>query len=794
MTLVFNRWGLFTVLILTFWQICLYAASPDASMPEGVIKNPSFENGDNENVEGWHSRWTWDHTGVKLTWDTNAVSGKRSVKISSDTLVDAQWHQKLVVKPYSRYRLSGWVKTAGVEPGTGGGAMVCADTFHGIISSRPLTGTHGWTNITVEFETEYSDAIEILCVLGLQGQSLGTAWFDDIALELLNTKTLNPSFSVDASCTGAPISVYLYGQFIEHVGRCIFGGIWAEMLEDRKFFYSVCSNESPWKVIGPVQSVTMITSNSYSGEYTPEITGKDSGIVQQWLALRKGKEYTGRIVLSGETSAVPVQVSLVWGDKPGDRQNVTISRLHQEYTKYPLRFRAEGDTDNGRLEITGNGRFRIGAVSLMPADNVNGLRADTLKVLKELNAPCYRWPGGNFVSGYNWKDGIGDPDRRPPRKNPAWDGMEDNDFGIDEFMFYCSELNTEPFIIVNSGLGGVTSVMEEMEYILGGAESPLGRARADNGHAEPYNVRFWGIGNEMFGGWQLGYMPVEQYAKKHNLFARTMKKKYPSIILFAVGEAGYGWSKYMLEHCADNMDYITQHLYRGWLPGLAAHVAQLPTAVKNLCNEYRHLFARVPEVKGKNIKVAFDEWNHQYGPFLYGPLGNRYYLRDALGISACLHEMFRNSDIVTFANYSSTVNAVGCIKASKTDAQLETTGLAITLYRERFGTLPVKINGTPEPLDVCAALTEDRKVLTIGIVNPSRKEYMVPMMIKGIKVTVNGTAWRIAGNDEALYNAPDMEPQVTIETEEIVLTNNVLLIPPISVSLYHFPVVEPAAD
>lgn len=758
------------------------------------LLNASFEEGKNDKPNSWGDRWARGHEKVKLTWDTHAFSGKRSVKISSDTPVDAQWHQIIRVKPYSTYRLGAWIKTVGVQPGSGKGVFVCADNFSGITASGPLTGTHGWTNVTVEFKTGHSDAVELLCVLGLRGQSSGTAWFDDITIELLDTKEPVPAFSLDASVTGSPISVYLYGQFIEHVGRCIFGGIWAEMLEDRKFFYPLCSNKSPWHVAGPASSVVMKTDNSYVGKYTPEITGRQCGIAQSGLGLRKGKVYTGRIILSGSTSAAPVRVRLVWGAGQHQSETVTIDTLHNQYTKYPLRFTAGSDTDNGRLEITGNGTFRIGAVSLMPADNIHGLRNDTMDVLKQLNAPCYRWPGGNFVSGYNWKDGIGDPDTRPPRKNPAWDGMEDNDFGIDEFMYYCRELETEPFIIVNAGLGGITSALEEMEYVLGTANSPMGQLRAANGHPRPYKVRFWGVGNEMFGGWQLGYMPVEQYAKKHNLFAETMKKKYPSIIIFAVGEAYGGWSKYLLKHCGNNMDYITQHFYRGYLPGLAAHVRQLPRAVKNLSREYRTLFNTVPELKGKNITVAFDEWNHQYGPYIYGQLGNRYYLRDALGISACLHEMFRNSDIVTFANYSSTVNAVGCVKASKTDVQLETTGLALKLYRERFGTLPVKTGGIPEPLDVCAALTTGRKAITIGIVNPSVKEYTVPMTVKGITLEKKGTVWRIAGEDEAMYNAPDHQPQVTIEQKEVTCAGNLLTIPPISVSLYHFPIVKRSGE
>ena len=129
--------------------------------------------------------------------------------------------------------------------------------------------------------------------------------------------------------------------------------------------------------------------------------------------------------------------------------------MTEDFATVSLAFTAKGSTDNGRLEIVGHGQgaFRVGTVSLMPADNVYGWRADTLARLRELNSPVYRWPGGNFVSGYDWRDGIGDPDRRPPRKNPAWKGIEYNDVGLDEFMVLCREIDTEPFIAVNTGLG-----------------------------------------------------------------------------------------------------------------------------------------------------------------------------------------------------------------------------------------------------------------------------------------------------------------------------------------------------
>ena len=276
-----------------------------------------------------------------------------------------------------------------------------------------------------------------------------------------------------------------------------------------------------------------------SGKHTPRVTlagDQPRGIAQHGLGLIQGKTYEGRIWLAAH-DADAVQVSLVWGSEPKDRQVVAIDKPAESFTKTALKFTAGATTDNGRLEITalGKGSVSIGTVSLMPADNIHGMRADTLALLQELDSPVYRWPGGNFVSGYNWKDGIGDRDRRPPRKNPAWTGVEHNDFGLDEFMVFCRYLKTEPYIAVNSGLGDTKSAVEEVEYANGSADTPMGKLRAANGHPEPYGVKFWSIGNEMYGNWQLGHIPLEKYTQKHNEFAEAMRKVDPSIQLIGVG-------------------------------------------------------------------------------------------------------------------------------------------------------------------------------------------------------------------------------------------------------------------
>ena len=749
--------------------------------PPNLLPNASFEQADGNKPAGWQTH-TWSGKGT-FSYADIGRTGARSVMLSSDEGADVSWFANVPVELDSTYRLSGWIKTENVK--TGQRARGALLNLHNIqpTATKAVRGTRDWTKVEVVFETGGEDGVQVNCLFGGWGLATGKAWYDDIRLEKLSTKDWKPGIAIDAAKTGEPVSKYIYGQFIEHLGRCIYGGIWAEMLEDRKFFHAIGAKASPWKPLAGRDGTVMDKADSFVGDHTPRIAGP-GGMVQSGLGLVKGKKYVGRIWLKGTGDAGPVKVSLIWGDGPKGRQSVAVKKLAADYAKTPLEFTAGATTDDARLEITssGKGSFHVGTVSLMPADNVNGMRADTLRLLRELDSPVYRWPGGNFVSGYNWKDGIGDRDRRPPRKNPAWKGVEHNDFGLDEFMTFCRALGTEPYIAVNSGLGDATSAVDQLQYANGGPGTPMGKLRAKNGHPQPYKVKWWGIGNEMYGGWQLGHMPLEKYVKKHNQFAEAMRAEDRSIKLVAVGAAGK-WSEEMMKHCADHMDLVSEHFYVHAKPGLASHVRQAADSVRGKAEAHRRYRKEFASLKGKDIRIALDEWNYWYGPHVYGELGTRYFLKDALGIAAGLNEFARNSEMFFMANYAQTVNVIGCIKTSKTDAAFATTGLALKLYRKHFGAVPVAVTSEP-PLDVAAAWSEDRKTFTIAVVNPTMKQLEIPLAVKGVKLAGTGTRWRIAGKDPMAYNEPGKPPRVTIEEKAVKGISNTLPVAPCSVTLF----------
>jgi len=756
------------------------------------VVNGSFEEMDGENPTGWQPR-SWQRDGAKFAVETAGHTGGRSVMISSEAGADASWVAAVPIKPYSRYRLSGWIKTENLVPGTSRGAQV---NIHGEGDWRtpPVTGTQDWTGVEVEFDAGANDALEVTCLFGGWGRATGKAWFDDVELTRLSGKeTGRPIAVIDAEKTGQPMSKYIYGQFIEHLGRCIYQGLWAEMLEDRKFFWPVGQGESPWKAIGDAGSVKMDKSKPFTGEHTPRATLSGTGpggIVQAGLALTEGKDYVGRVVLAGDRSAAPVVVSLVWGDGPDARQTHAIKEIGREYATLPFSFKAGASTENARLEITSSGRgaFKVGTVSIMPADSIDGFRPGVLALLKELDAPVDRWPGGNFVSGYDWRDGIGDRDRRPPRKNPAWQGVEHNDVGIHEYLDLMRLVGAEPYITVNSGLGDVVMALEELEYANGDPDTKMGRLRAANGHPEPWGVKFWAIGNEMYGDWQLGHMPLADYVKKHIQYAEAMKAKDPSVQVVAVGAVGL-WSETMLTEAANHMDLISEHFYVGHKPGLLSHVNQMPSEIRRIADAHRKYRAAIPALKLKEVPVALDEWNYWYGPAFYGEIGTQYFLEDALGVAAALNEYARQSDVYFMANYAQTVNVIGAIKTSKTAAVLDTTGVILALYRKHFGTIPVAVGGAPEPLDVMACWKDETKsVLTLSIVNPTKRTMTLKLDAGKLVLPKTARLFLVGGLDPRACNVPGQPPQVAIHETADAPFGKKLLVPPISVSLYEISV------
>ena len=589
---------------------------------------------------------------------------------------------------------------------------------------------------------------------------------------------------------GSAISPYLYGQFIEHLGRCIHDGVWAEKLRDRKFL--LAPTNSPWTVVNPDGAPLEVfhdTAGAYGGDHClalwrREAKGGPAGIRQGDLGLVAGKDYVGYAILANPTaSQAPVEIHLAWGEDPNAGQSVRLDQVGREYRRFPFRFRAGATTDSASLSVllSQPAYLWIGCLSLMPADNVNGMRHDTLDLIRKLNPPITRWPGGNFVSGYNWKDAIGDRDRRPPRWERAWNAVEDDDFGLDEFMAFCAAVGTEPYIAVNTGLGSVGNAADEVEYATGSSRTSWGAERACNGHPKPYAVRWWGMGNEMYGDWQLGSVPVERYAIRHDAFVAAMKARQPAIKIIAVGSPGR-WNDVMLPRCAASMDLLSGHHYTerkfrvpSTAEDAAAYERNFLAYSDNVAAGVRRLVTDFRQRRGQgnaaldHVRLAIDEWGivrdwnpAPDGPGI-GPFEHYYTLGDAIAAGRALHELLRSADVVAMANWAQTVNVIAAIKTNRNSACLDPVGHLLALYRAQVGgtLVPVSLSGS-ETVDAVAAWNKASDALSLGLINYSPKaDAAVLLSLPGQTRFASAQAWRITGPDLGATNRPGQPEAVT---------------------------------
>lgn len=678
---------------------------------------------------------------------------------------------------------------------------------------------------------------------------------------------------IDAAKAGEPITPLIFGGYMEPATT----RVWAEMLTDRKFANAITNAPAapvnpffrrfagePWRPLAAEETVEMDAVDPFVGTQSPRVMLDGSaarGIQQGGLRLRGGKSYEGRIYLKGD-SGVKVDVRLVWGKGAGDSQTVPISSLSGEYRTFPLKFTATANAEDAHLEIvgTGNGSFHIGTISLMPADNVQGFHAGMIRLYKEAGFKMAKWPGGNFVSAYDWHDGIGDRDKRPPRKQPMWGNrVEPNDVGIDEFVAFCRLLGAEPYLAINSGFGDARDAAGEVEYCNGSADTRLGKMRAENGSPEPFNIRLWCIGNEMYGPWQYGHMSLNQYWVKHNYIVEAMKKVDPSIKVTVSGasicEKSIGgaekkgdffpdkweppvpeklpyefgslndWDGWLLQNSADNIDHLSEHTYA--YPDLAFDAEKqrfvdvqdaLQFKTRRMANRVGEAFdawqkylERMPSLKQRNIKFIFDEWGVRYrsadgknhrAPGMMSPLSYALYL----------HELFRHSDMVAASCPTGGLFTVLIDDFGEADG-FAAEGLVMKLMANHFtGALPLQVGGnSPQqpvqgtplvdvplvpigsptyPLDVMAALSEDRKTFILSVVNPTEEAHEFSPRIAGLNLRSEGKLWQIAAPSVDTANAPGKKPAVDIvESPQRALPESVG-IPPISVNVYEFEIEE----
>ena len=319
--------------------------------------------------------------------------------------------------------------------------------------------------------------------------------------------------------------------------------------------------------------------------------------------------------------------------------------------------------------------------------DAQGLRTDVLGALDRLHLPLVRYPGGNFVSGYHWEDGVGPRPERPTLRELAWSSIEPNDFGTDEFMDLCAKLDWTPMLAVNLGTGSPEEARNWVEY----CNSPAGTRYADqrvaNGYDAPHGVPIWCLGNEMDGPWQLGHRPAKEYAIVAKQAARMMKIVDPSIELVACGSSlpdmstYLSWDQEVLEYLGGSADYISLHRYVGnhnddtadFLAVTNSVDAQIE-AVDSLCR-----FVQAKRKGRRRPMLCFDEWNVWYknmemdGANKFAPplIEETYNLEDALVVAGFLNSFIRHADVVRIANIAQLVNVIAPVRTRGDDLLIQ---------------------------------------------------------------------------------------------------------------------------
>ena len=554
----------------------------------------------------------------------------------------------------------------------------------------------------------------------------------------------------------ADLNHNVFGNFMEFIENHI-SGMWAEMLWNRKY-EDIGTQPLPehWYADGiKNRAHCVISTEPMMGSACVQLLcledkNGDTALSQRGLAVNTGKRYIGSAWLRQKGICGPVTIAIGRNFGPffTSYGAAIIPDVAEGWQKYNFEFLSDTDDDDAAFSIRfeGEGSLWVDAVSLMPDDNQMGWRADVVEHVKKLRPNILRFPGGCYADIYHWKNAVGDHDLRLPQDNFVWSDVpwdykeshkrigrhrrltEINDVGIDDFLALCEMTGTEPLICVNLGSGTAQEAADWVEYCNGGVETRYGALRAKNGHAAPYGVKIWEIGNEMNGSHEIGYSGLDGYIAGYRRFHEAMSSVDGTLEFMADAELGE-WDTTLLREIGDKMRYLDLHFY----PGFNAEIGRgCPEDV------YEHIFDTLKSVKhglktvrgeiadagltGK-VSAAVCEWNASAGN--WGE--NRVYmatLGNALFGACLLQEFIKNADMVKIANFSNLTNAwwSSCIRTNAGKSHVTTSFHVLSMMSNLLGAyvLRSELSGFPELPGagmVDAVATEGDGVLSLSIVN-----------------------------------------------------------------------------
>ncbi|MFF5083448.1 alpha-N-arabinofuranosidase [Actinoplanes sp. NPDC000266] len=427
-----------------------------------------------------------------------------------------------------------------------------------------------------------------------------------------------------------------------------------------------------------------------------------------------------------------------------------------------------------------------------PSADADGFRADVLALVRELGVSLVRYPGGNFVSGYKWEDGVGPVDGRPVRRDLAWHSLETNEVGVDEFMRWAGKAGVEVMYALNLGTRGVQEALDVHEYLNQPDRTHFAELRRENGSEKPYGISMFCLGNEMDGPWQTGHKTAREYGRLAAETARALRSAQPEVELIACGSSSssmptFGaWESEVLELAYDQVDYISAHAYyeplNGDVGSFLASAVDMDHFIDSVVATADSVGARLKSKK--RINISFDEWNVWYlsryeasrssiTEWEVAPrvIEDSYNVADAVVVGSLLISLLRHSDRVTAACLAQLVNVIAPIRSEPDgEAWRQTTfhPFALTSRLSSGDVLDVKIDSPvydttrfgPVPV-VDAVATHEDGALSVFVVNRHQTESVsFSFPLPGPASSV-GEAWVLSDDDLTATNTQSAPDRVT---------------------------------
>lgn len=416
-----------------------------------------------------------------------------------------------------------------------------------------------------------------------------------------------------------------------------------------------------------------------------------------------------------------------------------------------------------------------------PLADERGFRTDVLDALREQQYTVIRYPGGNFLSGYNWLDGVGPKAQRPRRRELAWQSIETNQFGANEFIEFCQAINAAPMLGVNMGTGTIQEAANLVEYCNAPTGSYFADLRAQHGYREPHGVKYWCVGNEMDGPWQIGHLDMHEYANKAREAAKMMRWHDPSIELILCGSSNDQmptypeWDRVALETCWEQVDYLSMHYYAGNrdddTDSYLASAAAFEAFVDTLAGALRYVKAK--RRSKHDVYLSWDEWQVWYkdrsgrGGWTEAPhLSEEVYnLEDALVVAQWLNVFLRKCDVLKIACVAQIVNVISWLQTTPTGLLKQSSFYPFKLVSTlaRGHALDVRVHapqhatakyGDQPVLDVSATYDQATGQTALFVVNRSQTEAVITEINwqSGAPAVIDA-AWQLTGNDPKAANS-----------------------------------------